>query len=249
MEVTLDYLLKGVATISKETIFLPTKDYVTPFINEMKRYTENFVVKVTPSKQSFIHNGEIITAFYKVWIQAILPEEENGYKVSYNMQYILDSNTPAYKFFKGYILSGRTQVVVTQQDYIMGTMESSKEIPNDFKKLLDRKSDINSWLEKLRCTEIINPQQVLGRMAESAMKTQLNIDGQKTKLSPTEIIVAYSTVYMDSLNGTTVRNNKQATLYDLYKIIVEAICNDKDMINVAEKIIVTNQIFKEVICW
>lgn len=249
MEVTLDFLKEGPATIYGETVFLPAMDYVTPFVNEMKRYTDHFVVKIHTSKQTYISKGEIITPINRVWIQAILPEEENGYKITYNMMYAIDTRLPSYKFFKGYILSGRTQVVMDLKQLIIGEMESQKAIPDDFKKLLDQKSDIKGWIDNLAQTEIVNKYQVLGQMVNSAMTTKLELMSFRSQLSTTEIIAAYSAACMErKQDGTIVPTNKAVTLLDLYKVIVEGICNGKDTFVVAEKILITNHIIKELIC-
>jgi hypothetical protein len=250
MEVTLEMLNEGLATIYGEKVFLPAMDYVTPFVNEMKRYTDQFVVKIQTSKQSYLYDQKIITPINRVWIQAILPEEEDGYKVTYNMMYAIDTRLPSYKFFKGYILSGRTQVVMDLDHLIIGELESKKAIPDDFKKLLDKKSDIKGWIDKLTHTQIVNKHQVLGQMINSAMVTKLELMSFRSQLSTSEILAAYSAVYTDcKLDGTLVPSDKQATLLDLYKIIVKSICEGSDTFVVAEKIIILNHIMKEVICW
>ncbi len=249
MEVTLDFLKEGPATICGETVFLPTMEYVAPFVNEMKRYTDHFVVKIHTSKQSYINKGELITPINRVWIQAILPEEENGYKVAYNMMYAIDTRTPSYKFFKGYILSGRTQIVLDLDQLIIGEMESKKAIPDNFKELLDKKSDIKGWIEKLEHTEIMNKHQVLGQMVNSALTTKLDLMGFRSQLSSSEIIAAYSAVFTDcKLDGTVVPSDRTAKLLDLYKVIVKNICDGKDTFVVAEKILITNHIMRDVIC-
>ena len=116
--------------------------------------------------------------------------------------------------------------------------------------LLDKKSDIKGWIDKLTHTQIVNKHQVLGQMINSAMVTKLELMSFRSQLSTSEILAAYSAVYTDcKLDGTLVPSDKQATLLDLYKIIVKSICEGSDTFVVAEKIIILNHIMKEVICW
>jgi hypothetical protein len=58
MEITPELLLKGKPTIIKGKEYLPTKDYVQPFFDEMSKFTDKFIVKVQTPDQMTITNGD-----------------------------------------------------------------------------------------------------------------------------------------------------------------------------------------------
>jgi len=66
MEITLDLLLKGKATVIKGREFLPTKDYVEEFIKTMSKFTDKFIVNVTLPTQLTLTNKEEDVTFNKV---------------------------------------------------------------------------------------------------------------------------------------------------------------------------------------
>ena len=99
MEITKDKLLEGTATIIKDKEFLPTKEYVSPFIEEMSKFTDEFIIRVEEPSQKLVTDQNDNTTFNKVWIQAIMPGTDN-IKEIYNLAYSLDVRTPLYKVFK-----------------------------------------------------------------------------------------------------------------------------------------------------
>ena len=81
MEITIDQLLKGKSTIIKGKEYLSTEAYVTPFLERMSKFTNDFQVQVKlPDQYTLTKNGDInledIT-YNRVWVQAILPDEMN----------------------------------------------------------------------------------------------------------------------------------------------------------------------------
>lgn len=62
MEITLDGLNAGKPTIIKNNEFLETKEYTTPFITEMKKFTDKFVVNVqVPDQMTITGKGKDLT--------------------------------------------------------------------------------------------------------------------------------------------------------------------------------------------
>lgn len=62
MEITLDALLKGKPTIIKDNKYLSTKEYVQPFIDEMSKYTKNFIIHVQlPNQVTLSENNKDLT--------------------------------------------------------------------------------------------------------------------------------------------------------------------------------------------
>lgn len=66
MGITSQKLLEGTAIIIKDREFLPTKDYVNPFIEEMSKFTDNFIIRVEEPQQKLITDQNDNTTFNKV---------------------------------------------------------------------------------------------------------------------------------------------------------------------------------------
>ena len=56
MEIDLNTLLQGKATIIKKKEYLPTEAYVTPFLERMSKYTNNFTNRQIRVKLTTIKN-------------------------------------------------------------------------------------------------------------------------------------------------------------------------------------------------
>ena len=57
MEITLSALLKGKTTIIREKEYFATKEYIQPFIDEMSKFTKDFIVNVQLPDQVTISNN------------------------------------------------------------------------------------------------------------------------------------------------------------------------------------------------
>lgn len=66
MEITLQALLEGKSTTIKETTYLETKEYVSPFLNEMRKFTDHFIINVELPKQLTITNNTKDITYNKV---------------------------------------------------------------------------------------------------------------------------------------------------------------------------------------
>ena len=66
MEITLQKLLEGKATIIKGNEFLETKEYVQSFIDQMSRFTDKFIVNVQEPSQVIFTNDSRNTTYNKV---------------------------------------------------------------------------------------------------------------------------------------------------------------------------------------
>ena len=60
MEIDLNLLLKGKATKIKDKEYFTTEQYVTPFLERMIKFTDNFIVQAKPADQiSLTPNGDV----------------------------------------------------------------------------------------------------------------------------------------------------------------------------------------------
>ena len=57
MEITLNALLEGKPTIIRERKYFATKEYIQPFIDEMSKFTKDFIVNVQLPDQVTISNN------------------------------------------------------------------------------------------------------------------------------------------------------------------------------------------------
>ena len=99
MEITQDLLLKGKPTIIKGKEYLPTSDYVSPFFDEMSKFTDKFIIKVQTPNQITLTDGDEDMTYNRVWIQAVMPEK-----------YCIDNHDEVYSLLYGLLLSGVTTV-------------------------------------------------------------------------------------------------------------------------------------------
>lgn len=105
MEITLSALLEGKPTVIKEKQYYATKKYVQPFIDEMSKFTKDFIIHVQMPDQVTISNNNRDLTYNRVWIQAIMPEKDRieGYDETYGLIYSLDAKVPLYKVYRAYI--------------------------------------------------------------------------------------------------------------------------------------------------
>lgn len=66
MEITLNALLEGKPTIIREKEYFATKDYIQPFIDEMSKFTKEFVVNVQLPDQITISNDNKDVTYNRV---------------------------------------------------------------------------------------------------------------------------------------------------------------------------------------
>jgi hypothetical protein len=66
MEITLQKLLEGKATIIKGKEYLSTKEYVQNFVDEMSKFTSKFIVNVQEPSQVILTDNSTDTTYNKV---------------------------------------------------------------------------------------------------------------------------------------------------------------------------------------
>ena len=66
MEITLNALLEGKPTIIREKEYFATKDYIQPFIDEMSKFTKDFVINVQLPDQITISNDNRDVTYNRV---------------------------------------------------------------------------------------------------------------------------------------------------------------------------------------
>ena len=81
MDITIDELLKGQAPKIKGKEYLSTEAYVTPFLERMSKFTNDFRVQVKlPNQLTLTSDNDVKLedqTFNRVWVQGILQDDLN----------------------------------------------------------------------------------------------------------------------------------------------------------------------------
>ena len=107
MEITIDQLLRGKATRIKDKEYFTTEQYVTPFLERMAKFTDDFIIQAKPADQiSLTPNGDVNfedIIYNRVNIEAVLPDEYcfEGHKQVVGFVYALDTRKPVVKEYMG----------------------------------------------------------------------------------------------------------------------------------------------------
>lgn len=242
MEITLEGLSAGKPTIIKNNEFLETKEYTDPFITEMKKFTDKFVVNVQVPEQMTITNSGKDLTYNRVWVQAILPGESE-YKETYNLVYALDTRIPVYKVFRAYMNPvSKNLYTFTDNWLIAKELKSKEKLEYDIKSLFETVNNLETNMRKLKSTFLPTDkkQNFLGELIDRALIFENKTINGKIKLSTNDIIKAYESIYSDSSSPYYV--NSECTMFNYYDAICAQIT--KDFVNRFEKTMLINNLLK-----
>ena len=109
-EMTVEQLLNGKELIVAGKKYLPTKEYVEPFLDKMSKYTDTFLVKArTPN----IITSDIENIGYsRVLVQAVLNDKIDNHQNVIGLLYGLDTRVPIAKIYSGAINCACTNLCV-----------------------------------------------------------------------------------------------------------------------------------------
>lgn len=253
MEITLTRLLEGKPTIIKGKEYLATKEYVNPFIEEMSKYTDKFIVHVQEPDQLLINNENNDTTFNRVWIQAIMPEscKINGMNEVYNLVYGLDLRNPIYKVYRSY-LCGNNPCVFNPNWIIIGELKPNEKIPDySIKNLMEMENNVDLISKKMQNTFLDDNDRhkLLGEMIEKSMLYEHTHVGGKVKLSSAMVVKAFENVYMNSSSNTYKKESEECSVWNYYSAFTELVkdASTKDIINNFEKTILCGQLFENIL--
>ena len=235
MEITLDALIQGKPTIIKDKTYLSTRDYVEPFLSQVSKYTNKFICKVQPPKQLTISNQKEDITYNKVWIQAILPNND-----VYGFVYALDVKTPIYKVYRAYLDPNTRLTRVFDINWLQVGTLSCTEKPNfSIDNLMSATSTVEMKSKILSnttfCLETKDINEFLGKCINRSLIYEYKSIGGKVKLSPNNIIKAYQATF----------NNleKVITWESFYNALCKEINDDKDLVNIFEKTLLIGMLF------
>ena len=246
MEITIEKLLEGKSTVIKEDEYLTTKEYVSPFIEVMKKFTTDFSVQVQlPSQLTITDSKEDIT-YNRVWVQAIMPQkcDKYGYAETYNLVYALDVRKPVYKLFKAYKDRKTSNLFAFNSQWInvyeLKPNEKFVEFDNVVKHLMELTDDSEIRFDKLEKEKLSSEpekrQQQLGELIEDSMVFETTHKGGKVKIAPQMVLKAYENVYMDASSKHYVSDSEECTKLNYLDAFSSLITeDDKDIVNRFEK--------------
>ena len=251
MEITIDKLLKGKPTIIKSKDYLSTSEYVSPFIDKMSKFTDNFIIKVQTPNQITTSNGEEDITFNRVWIQAILPEKyciENHDEV-YGLVYGLDVRNPVYKVYRGMLNKAYINLCVFDPQWQqVQELKPQENFVINITELMEKVSDFEQKIKHMKSTflssELSSKHELLGKMIEKSMLEEYVNIGGKVKISPTTVVKAYENVYHNTSSSYYVGDKQESTIFNFHNAFTEIIKDDgKDIMNKFEKTILINSLF------
>ena len=256
MEIDLNTLLQGKATIIKKKEYLPTEAYVTPFLERMSKYTNDFRIQARLPDQISITKKEDLnledTVFNRVWIQAVMPEEysfDNHTEVI-SMVYGLDTRKPVAKIYRGALNMACLNLCVFNPSFLE-VHELEPESPINFRglqSLIGQVSDIKSWLDRLSETFITYEENVinenLGLWVRNALSTSFDNGYGKVKLSASTAVDAYKLLYEKEDSPYFVKPGEATSMFNVYNAFTELISNTdtRDIMNKAEKTLLLKDI-------
>lgn len=256
MELTLNELLKGKATIIKGKEFLSAEAYVTPFLERMSKFTNDFIVHAKLPSQISITKEENInledTVFNRVWIQAVLPEELSfeNHKEVIGMVYGLDTRKPVVKLYRGGLNMACLNLCIFNPTFL-NVQELEPGTPINFKginPLMEQTSDMKIYLDKLVNTEVEYDENHLDHLLGSWVRRSLDVSFDtscgKVKLATTTAVDAYKLLYKKKESPYYVAPGKTTNMFNVYNAFTELISNTdtKDIINKAEKTLLLRDI-------
>ena len=239
-------LYKGKATEIKNKTYFETKMYTKPFFDKMEESTDDFIINVElPDQITKTINDPISVddiTFNRVWIQAVLPDDcYENHKEVVSMVYGLDVRKPVVKLYRGGLNMACTNLCVFNPSFL-NVQELKPEQVIDFSPvdtIMQQKLDIARFLDKLKDTKIpyensiIN--ELLGGIIRRAIDYSYNKNYGKVKISPTTVLNAYKSIYVNEDSEYFIKEGEVTDMYNWYQALTQEITDSKDIMNKAEK--------------
>lgn len=265
MYLTTEELLKGKGTIIKGKEYLSTEAYVTPFLERMSKFTNDFRIQAKLPDQISITKKEDLnledTVFNRVWIQAILPEEFsfNNHQEVIGMVYGLDVRKPVFKIYRGALNMACLNLCVFNPSFLsVQEIEPERSVNfSPINRVMEETSDISTWLHRLEETEVPYNKEIISENLGDWVRNILNpsnyIDNGygKVKLATSVAVDAYKLLYEKEDSPYFVKRGCPTNMFNVYNSFTEIITNDgsavngaKDIMNKVEKTLLLKNILE-----
>lgn len=245
--ITIQELLEGRSTIIKGKQYLSTKEYVLPFIEDMKKYTNDFRVKIKLPDQMTGNVDAADITYNRVLIEAVLPSDYSIDKHDevIGLLYGLDIRKPVYKTYRGHLNSACTNLSVFDASMLnVQELKPLEGVKYDIKAMMEMPSSFEANLKNLkkRTIERDKMQDILGKWVDLSLRDTYFNGIQSVKISPNVAIEAYKSILLDPDSKYYVPETKEITAFDLHEALTQIITDDdKDILNRFEKTMLINK--------
>lgn len=255
MELTIEQALLGHATKIKGKEYFSTEQYITPFLERMSKYTDDFRIQgVMADQVSLTPDGDVNmedAIYNRMWIQAVMPSDlcfENHDEVI-GMVYGLDVRKPVVKLYRGSLNRACTNLCIFSPSFL-NIQELEPETAINFRpieQLMKQAEETTAILKRLKDTEVVyNEAKInedLGEWIRKALHfSQQNVSG-KIKLATSTAIDAYKLLYEKEDSPYYVPAGTNSDLFNTYNAWTQVLTSDtKDVMNKAEKTLLVGNI-------
>lgn len=253
MEITIDQLLKGKATRIKDKEYFTTEQYITPFLERMAKFTNEFIVQAKPADQiSLTPNGDVNfedIIYNRVNIEAVLPDEYcfEGHKQVVGFVYALDTRKPVVKEYMGGIRTACLNLCTFNPAALsVQELEPEKAINYNFlNNCLEIADNMGAKLKMLSDIEFTRDEMYnqLGMQIDRCINYKFHNDFGTVKLTESLPIEAYKNLFYNEKSEYYTKENSVSG-FDVYQAYTDIICNgkSKDLVNRFEKTLMVGQI-------
>ena len=254
MELTLEQALKGKATQIKGKEYLSTEAYITPFLERMSKFTDDFRIQAIPADQISISEDNEDIVYNRMWIQAVMPDDcgyDNHDRVV-GLVYGLDTRKPVSKLYVGGLNRACCNLCVFSPSFL-NVQELTPESAIDFrpiKHLLEQTSNVKNILTELANTEVPYDESLinenLGRWVRNTMEKQFTGQFGKVKVATSVAIDAFNLLYRNSDSPYYVNPGYSTDMFNVYNAFTQVLTDDtRDIINKCEKTLLTYDIITQ----
>lgn len=253
MELTIDQLLQGKATRIKDREYFTTEQYVTPFLERMSKFTNEFIIQAKPADQiSLTPNGDVNfedIIYNRVNIEAVLPNEYcyEGHKQVVGFVYALDTRKPVVKEYMGGLRTACLNLC-TFNPAALSVQELQPEHAIDYNFLnycMELVDNMGVKLKQLANMEFTheNMYEELGMQIDRCINFKFHNDFGTVKLPESLPIEVYKNLFY---NEKSPYFSKEGIVsgFDVYQAYTDIICNgkSKDLVNRFEKTLLVSSI-------
>jgi hypothetical protein len=253
MELTIDQLLQGKATRIKDREYFTTEQYVTPFLERMSKFTNEFIIQAKPADQiSLTPNGDVNfedIIYNRVNIEAVLPNEYcyEGHKQVVGFVYALDTRKPVVKEYMGGLRTACLNLC-TFNPAALSVQELQPEHAIDYNFLnycMELVDNMGVKLGQLADMEFTheNMYEELGMQIDRCINFKFHNDFGTVKLPESLPIEVYKNLFY---NEKSPYFSKEGIVsgFDVYQAYTDIICNgkSKDLVNRFEKTLLVSSI-------
>lgn len=253
MNLTLQQLLQGKATRIKDKEYFSTEQYVTPFLERMSKFTDEFIIQAKPADQiSLTPNGDVNfedIIYNRVNIEAVLPNEYcfEGHKQVVGFVYALDTRKPVVKEYMGGLRTACLNLC-TFNPAALSVQELAPESAINYNFLnncLEMVDDMGAKLQLLSEMEFSRDQMYneLGMQIDRCINTKFHNDFGTVKLTESLPIEVYKNLFYNDKSDYFTTDDCVSG-FDVYQAYTDIICNgkSKDLVNRFEKTLLVSRI-------